>query len=136
MLIDAPFNDITREIIGAAIEVHRELGPGLLESSYLPCFCLELAERKLPFETDRPLPVIYKGRRLDVPYRLDVIVDRTVIVELKAVEHVLGVHEAQVLTYMRLASCPAGLLINFNVPKLVDGVRRLIRPEFLRKPKE
>jgi GxxExxY protein len=130
MLIEAPFNDITEKIIGGAIEVHRELGPGLLESSYLTCFRVELEERRLAFEAERPLPIVYKGRLLDASYRLDVIVENTVIVELKSVERLLGVHEAQVLTYMRLAKCPVGLLINFNVPRLVDGVRRLIRPGY------
>ncbi|MGE0447545.1 MAG: GxxExxY protein, partial [Vicinamibacterales bacterium] len=125
MLIDAPFNDITEQIIGGAIEVHRELGPGLMESSYLACLCVELQERKLRFEAERPLSIVYKGRSLDVSYRLDAIVEDQVVLELKSVERLLGVHEAQVLTYMRLTNCPVGLLINFNVPRLVDGIRRV-----------
>jgi GxxExxY protein len=130
MLIDMPFNDITEQIIGGAMAVHRELGPGLLESSYLACLRVELQERQLGFEAERPLPIVYKGHSLDVSYRLDLIVDNLVVVEIKSVERLLGVHEAQVLTYMRLTACPVGLLINFNVPRLIDGVRRLIRPGF------
>ena len=128
MLIDAPFNDIAEQIIGGAIEVHRELGPGLMESSYLACLLVELEERRLRFEAQRSLPIVYKGRSLDVSYRLDVIVEDQVVLELKSVERVLGIHEAQVLTYMRLTGCPAGLLINFNVPRLMDGVKRKLNP--------
>ena len=128
MLIDATFTPITREIIGAGIEVHRELGPGLLESTYLPCLQFELAARKLRFVTQQAVPVVYKGMALNASYRVDLIVEDQVVVELKAVERLLSVHEAQLLTYMRLTNRPAGLLMNFNVPKLIDGVKRLINP--------
>lgn len=128
MLIDAPFNAITGQIIGAAIEVHRILGPGLLESTYMPCLKFELAARHLRFVVQRALPIIYKGITLDSHYRVDLIVEDLVIVEVKSVDRLLPVHQAQVLTYMGLSGCPAGLLINFNVPKLIDGVKRLIAP--------
>ncbi len=129
MLAEAPFNSITHEILGAAIEAHRHLGPGLLESTYMPCFQFELGARHLRFITQRVIPIVYKGRRLDSSYRVDLIVEDVVVVEVKSVETVLPVHRAQVLTYMRLTDCPAGLLINFNEEKLMDGVRRLMRPE-------
>ena len=128
MLADVTFNVITREIIGAGIEVHRALGPGLLESAYIPCLQYELAARKLRFVTERAVPIVYKEITLDTKYRIDLIVEDAVIVEVKAVEQLLQVHQAQVLTYMRLTGCPAGLLINFNVAKLIDGVKRLINP--------
>lgn len=127
MLIDAPFNDITHQILSAAIEVHRELGPGLLESAYQPCPQYELAARQLRFSAQRSLPVVYKWMVLDTSYRVDLIVEDTVVVELKTVERLLSVHDAQTLTYMRLVDCPAGLLINFNEAKLMNGVRRLLR---------
>lgn len=132
MLVDEPFNRITSEIIGSAIEVHRILGPGLLESTYLPCLQFELSERKLRFVTGRAVPVVYKGMPLNTAYRIDLMVEDQVIVELKSVEHLLPVHQAQVLTYLSLTGCPAGLLINFNVPKLTDGVKRLIKRQTAR----
>ncbi len=119
-------NQITETIIGAAIEVHRVLGPGLLESSYEECLCRELTLRRLPFERQRPLPVEYKGVHLDCGYRLDVLVADTVVVEVKAVERVLPIHEAQLLTYLRLGGWKVGLLINFNVPVLKRGIRRCV----------
>jgi GxxExxY protein len=129
MLADASFNSITHEILSAAIEVHRHLGPGLLESTYMPCFQFELGARHLRFITQRVIPVVYKGMQLDSCYRVDLIVEDVVLVEVKSVAAVLPVHRAQVLTYMRLTECPAGLLINFNEEKLMDGVRRLILPK-------
>lgn len=126
MLVDTPFNALTRDIIGAAIEVHRELGPGLLESTYTRCLQFELAERHLQFVTERAVPIVYKGRPLDANYRIDLIVEGVVVVEVKSVEVLLRVHQSQVLTYMSLTGCPAGLVINFNVARLVDGVKRLI----------
>ena len=126
MLIDGPFSGVTREIIGAAIEVHRTLGPGLLESTYAPCLHFELQERKLRFATQRVIPIVYKGLALRASYRVDLVVEDIVVVEIKAVAALMPVHEAQVLTYMKLTSCPAGLLVNFNVPRLVDGVKRLL----------
>ena len=127
MLVDpSAFNDITRPILGAAIEVHRTLGPGLLESIYLQCFQWELASRKLRFITQRAIAIVYKGAQLEASYRIDLIVEDLVVVEVKAVHALEAVHQAQVLTYLRLARCPVGLLINFNVPRLMDGVRRLL----------
>ena len=128
MLIDAPFNTITGEILSAAIEVHRTIGPGLLESTYAPCLQFELSARKLRFVTQRAIPIVYKGMQLDTSYRVDLIVEDVVVVETKAVAALLAVHQAQVLTYMKLTDCPAGLLINFNVPRLMDGVKRLVLP--------
>lgn len=129
MLVEAPFNHQTHEIIGAAIEVHRVLGPGLLESTYLACLQFELAARHLRFVTERAVPIVYKGVKLDTSYRVDLIVEDVVVVEVKSVAASVAVYEAQVLTYMKLTGCPAGLLINFNVPRLVDGVSRLIKTE-------
>jgi GxxExxY protein len=128
MLIEAPFNAITHQILSAAIEVHRNLGPGLLESTYAPCLQFELYARKLRFVTQRVIPIVYKEMPLDTTYRVDLIVEDRVVVETKSVATLLKVHEAQVLTYMKLTDCPAGLLINFNVPRLMDGVRRLVLP--------
>ena len=119
-------NQITGTIIGAAIEVHRALGPGLLESAYEECLCRELSLRQMPFERQRPLPVEYKGLRLDCGYRLDLLVADTVVVEIKAVESLLPIHEAQLLTYMKLGGWKVGLLINFNVPVLKRGIRRRV----------
>jgi GxxExxY protein len=122
MLITGRANDVCREVIGAAIEVHRHLGPGLLESTYVVCLLDELRARGLSVVTQ--LPILYKSRTLDASYRLDLMVEELVVVEVKAVDHLLPVHEAQLLTYLRLTGCPAGLLINFNVPKLVTGIKR------------
>jgi GxxExxY protein len=119
-------NEITQAIIGSAIEVHRVLGPGLLESAYQQCLCQELACRGIPFERERELPVQYKGLRLDCGYRIDLLVADQVVVEIKAVDTLLPIHDAQVLTYLRLGGWKAGLLINFNVPVLKQGIRRLV----------
>ena len=128
MLADVPFNGLTREIIGAAIEVHRTLGAGLLESAYLPCLQYELAARRLQFVTERTVPLVYKELTLNSAYRVDLIVEECVVVEVKSIEQLLPIHQAQALTYLALTKCPVGLLINFNVVKLVDGVKRLINP--------
>jgi GxxExxY protein len=117
---------VTETIIGAAIEVHRHLGPGLLESAYEECLCHELGLRGMQFEHQVELPVVYKGLRLDCGYRLDIVVEGDVILELKAVEHILPVHEAQLLTYLRLSNKKIGLLINFNVAALKDGIIRRV----------
>jgi GxxExxY protein len=122
------FNSLTRRIIGCAIEVHRHFGPGLLESSYQECLARELALRRLSFRAQQSAPVIYKGVRLEASYRLDLIVENVVVVEVKSVTSLNAVHQAQILTYMRIAECPVGLLINFNVPRLIDGVKRLVNP--------
>ena len=122
------FNDITRGILGAAIEVHRTLGPGLLESIYLQCLKWELTERKQRFVEQHSIPVVYKGMKLNAHYRADLIVEDLVVVEVKAVAALLPIFHAQTLTYLHLAECPAGLIINFNVPRLMDGVKRVINP--------
>lgn len=117
-------NELTGEIIGAAIEVHCCLGPGLLESCYEECLARELHLRSLAFERQKALPVVYKEVRLECGYRIDLLVDARVAEELKAIEAIAPVHEAIVLTYLRLSGCRGGLLINFNVAVLKDGVRR------------
>jgi GxxExxY protein len=119
-------NALTGQIIGAAIEVHRHLGPGLLESSYTRCLHHELRSRHIKFVEERAVPLAYKGLVLDASYRVDLLVEDAVIVELKCVEALASIHEAQLLTYLRLTNCPVGLLINFNVPKLIDGVKRRV----------
>jgi len=118
--------ELTAKIIGAAIEVHKALGPGLLESAYQTCLTHELVLRNIPFEKEKALPVVYKGERVECGYRLDFLVDEKVVVELKSVNEVHPVHKAQLLTYLKLTGCRVGLLINFNVPKLVDGVVRCV----------
>ena len=119
--------ELTEKILAAAIEVHREIGPGLLESAYEECLCRELVDRGLHFERQRELPVVYKGQPVASAYRVDMIVEGKVIVELKSVETILKVHEAQLLTYLRMTGISIGLLINFNVPVLRDGIRRLVK---------
>jgi GxxExxY protein len=115
---------LTEKIIGRAIEVHRALGPGLLESAYEQCLARELSLANVAFRLQVPIPIEYKGVQLDCGFRIDVLVDTQVIVELKSVERLLPIHEAQLLTYMKLATMDKGLLINFNVKRLVDGIRR------------
>ena len=119
-------NQITETIIGAAIEVHRVLGPGLLESAYEACTAFEVAQRGLRVEEQKPLPVVYREVRLDCGYRLDLLVEEAVIVEIKAVERLMPIHQAQLLSYLKLSGCKVGLLINFNVEILKDGVRRVV----------
>ncbi len=119
-------NNLTEAIIGGAIEVHRSLGPGLLESAYEECLCQELATRRIPFERQRSLPVVYKGLYLDCGYRLDIVVANLVVVEIKAVDRLLPIHEAQLLTYLRLGGWKVGLLINLNVVVLKQGIRRRV----------
>jgi GxxExxY protein len=119
-------NKITEIIIGSAIAVHRELGPGLLESAYEACLAYELMETGLEIERQRPLPIRYRGVQLDCGYRLDMVVAESVIVELKAVDRLEPIHEAQLLSYLKLSGLEVGLLINFNVRYLKDGIRRLI----------
>lgn len=118
--------ELTDRIIGAAIEVHRNLGPGLLESSYQLCLEYESTLRKIPYDRQFEIPLNYKGIDLDAGYVIDLVYDKRVIVELKAVERVLPVHEAQLLTYMKLTGIRVGLLINFNVPVLKDGIYRRV----------
>jgi GxxExxY protein len=119
-------NELTYRIIGLAIQVHRHLGPGLLEKVYRTCLCQELAQADIPFESQMPLPVRYRGAILDCGYIADIIVYKRVILELKSVERALPLHEAQLLTYLRLAGCRIGLLINFNSAVLTDGVTRKV----------
>ncbi len=119
-------NAITSRIIKAAIEVHRTLGPGLFESVYLACLLHELREAGLRYETQKLLPVVYKGVVLDCGFRLDLIVEGRVVVEVKSVAQLAPVHRAQLKTYVALTGCPAGLLINFNVPVLKDGLTRVL----------
>ena len=119
-------NRVTREIIGAAIAVHRELGPGLLESAYEACLAYELTQKGLRVEQQKPLPVVYREVHLECGYRLDLVVEDIVIVELKSVEKLAAVHRAQVLSYLRLANRQVGLLINFNEKVLMNGVHRLV----------
>ena len=120
------FDELSNKILGCAIEVHRELGPGLLESTYEQCLAYELSRLQIPFKLQVELPVEYKQIRLDCGYRIDLLVDDRIILELKSVDQLLKIHEAQVLTYMKLAGVRVGLLINFNVDALRKGVRRFV----------
>jgi GxxExxY protein len=122
----ADLNAITHGIIAAAIEVHRQLGPGLLESAYQECVCYELSQMGLAFTREVQLPLSYKGLKLDCSYRIDLLVEDEIVVELKSVEQILPVHSAQLLTYLKAAHKQVGLLINFNVPVLKDGIRRIV----------
>ena len=122
-----PIDSITEAIIGDAIAVHRRLGPGLLESAYEVCLAGLLARRGLKVERQLALPVIFEGERIECGYRVDLLVDERVLVELKTVAELLPVHFAQLSTYLKLSNCEVGLLINFNVAQLVDGVRRIVR---------
>ena len=130
-------NRFTESIIGAAIEVHRALGPGLLESAYEACLTFELAQRGLQVERQRPLPVVYQEVKPDCGYRLDLLVEEAVIVEVKAVDRLMPIHQAQLLSYLKLSGCKVGLLINFNVKVLKDGIRRVVNdfPDTLRSPR-
>ncbi len=119
-------DQISRRIIGAAIEVHRHLGPGLLESAYESCLIFELKKLGLRIEEQKPLPVVYKEVNLDCGYRLDLVVEDEIIVEIKAAEKLLPIHEAQLLSYLRLAHKKVGLLINFHVPVLKSGLKRIV----------
>ena len=118
--------ELTKEIIGAAIEDHKALGPGLLESAYEECLCHELSLRGLPFERQLSLPVAYKGVKLDCGYRVDIVVKGKLVVEIKCVGELLPVHDAQLLTYMRVGSLEVGFLINFHVALLIEGLRRKV----------
>jgi len=130
-------DQITEGIISAAIEVHRALGPGLLESAYEACLTFELTQRGLKVEQQKPLPVVYREVKLDCGYRLDLLVEEAVIVEIKAVDHLMPIHQAQLLSYLKLSGLKVGLLINFNVRLLKDGIRRVVNdyPDSLRSPR-
>ena len=120
------FDELSRNVIGCAIEVHRNLGPGLLESTYRQCLGFELSEAGIPFQMELPLPVRYKDVLLDCGYRIDLLVSGDLIVEINAVEALLPIHQAQILTYVRLAKIPIGLLMNFNLTKLQSGIKRFV----------
>jgi len=126
-----PINQLTKEIIGAAIEVHREKGPGLLESAYESCLAHELGLRGLHVARQLPVPLVYKGITIDIAFRADLVVESRVLVELKAIETVLPVHKAQVLSYIRETGHQVGLLINFHTVKLVDGITRIVNERFI-----
>ena len=119
-------NQLTSEIIGSAIEVHRNLGPGLLESTYEECMAFELQERKLVVQRQHEIPVLYKGTKLDQNYRIDLLVNNQVIIELKSIIKIEPIHNAQLLTYLKLANIRYGLLLNFNVPVMRHGIKRLL----------
>jgi GxxExxY protein len=119
-------NEISGEIIGAAIEVHKNIGPGLLESAYEACLCHELMLRKLTFKAQIPIPVIYKQERLECGYRLDLLVEDLVIVELKACGRIEPIHKAQLMTYLKLMDKQLGLIMNFKVPLMRDGIQRVV----------
>jgi len=120
-------NGLSREVIGAAIEVHKALGPGLLESAYEECLCQELKMRNIPFERQVDLPIEYKGIKLSAGYRMDIVVENLLVLELKSTEKLLPIHQAQLITYLRLSNIWLGLLINFNVPTLKQGIKRLVQ---------
>jgi GxxExxY protein len=127
-LPDGKFKLLTSRIIGAAIEVHRHLGPGLIESTYEECLEWELKEGGIAVTRQIKVPLMYKGRMLDSSYRLDLLVDLSVIVDVKAVDHLADIHGAQILTYLRLTGLKVGLLINFNSPLLREGIKRFVLP--------
>jgi GxxExxY protein len=119
-------NQLSNKIIGAAIEVHKAIGPGLLESAYEECLCHELNLRGIFYERQRPLPLEFKGKKLDCTYRLDVVVEKQVILELKSCERIEPIHEAQLLTYLKLSGLHLGLILNFNVVVMRDGIKRIV----------
>jgi GxxExxY protein len=118
--------EMTEKIIACAIEVHRYLGPGLLESAYEECYCHELRLQKVPFERQKPLPMEYKGVKLECGYRMDVVADNKAVVEIKCVDKILPVHEAQILTYLKLSGFKVGLIINFHTNSIKNGIKRLV----------
>ena len=120
------YEDLTHEIRGAAIDVHKELGPGLLESAYEECLCRELSLRGVAFRRQVSLPVTYKGIKLDCGYKLDIVVEEKIVLELKSVEQTMPLHEAQLLTYLRLSGKKVGLLMNFNTVLMKDGIKRMV----------
>ena len=123
---DANRDQLTEKVIGAAIEVHKHLGPGLLEAAYEECMCYELSLRNMSFKRQLSLPVKYKEVKLECGFRIDLVVENKLVIELKSVSKLLPVHEAQLLTYLRLTGIKTGLLLNFNVPFLVDGIKRMV----------
>ncbi|HHT9130156.1 MAG TPA: GxxExxY protein [Candidatus Brocadiaceae bacterium] len=128
---------MTETIIGVAISVHRTLGPGLLESTYEACLVYDLIQAGLKVEQQKPLPIVYRGVKLECGYRLDLLIENEVIVEIKSVETLLPIHKAQLMSYLKLSDCKVGLLINFNVELLKDGIQRVVNnfPDSLRTPR-
>ena len=120
------FDELSNRVIGCAIKVHRQLGPGLLESTYEQCLAHELSLNSIDFKMQQPLPVQYKGILLDCGYRVDLLIEDKMIIELKSVDRIKGIHEAQLLTYMKLAGIKTGLLMNFNVTRLKSGIKRFV----------
>ena len=120
------FDELSNRVIACAIEVHRELGPGLLESTYEHCLAAELTESRIQFATQVPLPVTYKNQKIDCGYRVDVLIEDSLILELKSVEKLLPIHEAQLLTYLKLSNIKIGLLLNFNTTLLKNGIKRMV----------
>ena len=120
------YEELTHEIRNAATEVHRSLGPGLLESAYEECLCHELSLRRIPHQRQAEVPIEYKGMKLDCGYRIDVLVDNKIVLELKSIDHVAPIHEAQLITYLKLSRMKVGLLMNFNVLLLKDGIKRIV----------
>ena len=119
-------NELSKAVIGAAIEVHRQIGPGLLESIYRECLAYELVDRGITVECEVPLAICYKNREFPVAYRMDLVVEKKLVIELKAIEQLMPVHTAQILSYLKMSGSKLGLLINFNVPVLRDGIKRVV----------
>lgn len=134
MIKEENLNKITETIIGVAINIHRSLGPGLLESAYEACMVYDLTQTGLKVEQQKPLPIVYRGVKLECGYRLDLMIENKVIVEIKSVETLLPIHKAQLISYLKLTDCKVGLLINFNVEILKDGIQRIVNnfPDSLR----
>jgi GxxExxY protein len=126
MVLDIEQDPVRAKVIGSAIEVHKHLGPGLLESAYEECRAFELRQQGIDFQRQVPLPILYKGIQLDCAYRMDLVVERYLIIEIKTVEQLLPIHQAQLLTYLKLSNLKFGLLLNFNVALLRDGIKRMI----------
>jgi GxxExxY protein len=124
-----PNHDLSRQVIGCAIEVHRHLGPGLMESLYEACLCEELASSGLPFVRQQSFPLVYKGKPVGGRYTVDLIVDESLLLEIKAIHQLLPLHEAQLQTYLRLSGLKVGLLMNFNTTLVKDGIRRVLAPD-------
>ena len=121
-----PRDPLSEKVIGFAIDVHRCLGPGLLESAYEECLCFELHSHAIPFRRQAPLPVVYKSVKLECGYRMDIVVENQLVVEVKTVEKLMPIHDAQLLTYLKLSGIHVGLLLNFNTPVLKNGIKRLV----------
>jgi GxxExxY protein len=126
MVLDVEHDPVSNKVLGLAIEVHRHLGPGLLESAYEECLAFELRQQAIDFQRQVALPILYKGMQLDCAYRMDLVVERYLVIEIKAVEQLLPIHQAQLLTYLKLSTLKFGLLLNFNVALLRDGIKRMI----------